>query len=278
MSDTTLQKRCSRCRDTKPADQFRRDRSNKDGLTGWCKTCWKDFRASLDYDVDPTLCEKCCSRCKSVKPVDQFGAYRKNKDGLCSWCRTCSSDHNRDRSLTLNYVVDPEMREKLCGKCKNTKPVDQFDRNRRRKDGLQNRCRACLKEINRDWYAQNKDRAAELARAWAADNPDLVKAAGRKGHLKKMYGLTLEDYDQLLEAQGGECVCGAVEDPLHVDHDHGTGEVRGLLCGSCNRTLGMASDSPERLLALVEYLRHPPARQLRLAAHQMIEMGSELCV
>lgn len=255
MTDITLQKRCSRCKKIKPADQFRRDRSNKDGLTGWCKSCWKEFRAALDYDVDPSVREKRCSKCKEIKPVDQFSPYRKSRDGLGSWCKPCANEHARESAHQLNYDVDPTIREKRCGKCKEIKSVDQFDRNRRRKDGLQTRCRACMKEINGDWYAQNKDKASVLAKAYAAANPEKMKAIGRKGHLKKTYGLTLDDYDRMLEAQGGQCVCGVVEDPLHVDHDHDTGEVRGLLCGSCNRTLGMALDSPERLLVLARYLR-----------------------
>jgi hypothetical protein len=112
-----------------------------------------------------------------------------------------------------------------------------------------------MKEVNREWYERNTDKMAALSRAWAASNPDRAKAIGRKGHLKKTYGLTLEDYDRLLEAQGGKCVCGSTKKPLHVDHDHETGEVRGLLCGPCNRTIGMALESPERLMALVRYLK-----------------------
>lgn len=254
MVDVTPRKCCGKCGRTKSVDQFSRDRSNKDGLAAWCKACWKEFRATVDYDVDPTVREKRCSKCKFIKPVNQFGAYRKSKDGLGPWCKPCAREHNRERARRLNYDVDSTLIEKRCGKCKEIKPVDQFDRHRGRKDGFQTRCRVCMKEINRDWYVRNKSRAAANVKAWAQKYPERAKLAGRKGHLKKTYGLTVEDYDRMLEAQGGKCVCGAVEDPLHVDHDHKTGEVRGLLCGSCNRTIGMALDSPKRLRVLALYL------------------------
>ena len=60
------------------------------------------------------------------------------------------------------------------------------------------------------------------------------KISDRKSHLKRKYGLTLEEYDAMLEAQGGVCaICGEPrpeERTLHVDHDHETGAIRGLLC------------------------------------------------
>jgi hypothetical protein len=123
-----------------------------------------------------------------------------------------------------------------------------------------------MKEINQDWYAQNKDRAAVLAKAWAAKNPEKMKIAGRKGHLKKTYGLTLDEYDALLESQDGRCGgCGEDFDDAtpHVDHDHVTGVVRGLLCSPCNKALGMALESPERLQGLVRYLRRSRKRLVR---------------
>lgn len=257
MVDSTHQKRCTRCKESKSSDQFSSNRKNKDGLAAWCKPCWKEFRASLDYDVDPAIREKRCSRCKTVQPVDQFSPYRKSRDGLGSWCKSCVNEHGRQRSATLNYEVDPALPEKRCGKCGVVKPVEEFDRQRRRRDGLQVNCRACMREINRAWYERNKEKMAGLSTAWAAKNPERAKAIGRKGHLWKTYGLTLEDYDRRLEAQGGKCVCGAAGELLHVDHDHETGEVRGLLCGPCNRTIGMALDSPERLMALARYLQTP---------------------
>ena len=74
------------------------------------------------------------------------------------------------------------------------------------------------------------------------------------------YGMLPADYDRWLEAQNYECaICGThTEDlpkALAVDHNHRTGNVRGLLCGSCNAGLGMFKDDPERLEEAIRYLR-----------------------
>jgi hypothetical protein len=80
----------------------------------------------------------------------------------------------------------------------------------------------------------------------------------RKSHLKRKYGLTLEQYDAMLEAQGGVCaICRQPrpeERTLHVDHDHDTGAIRGLLCFTCNNALGDFRDEPELFHAAAEYL------------------------
>lgn len=82
------------------------------------------------------------------------------------------------------------------------------------------------------------------------------------------YGITSERVAEMLKEQDGKCaICGNVEhwrhplsgrgQPLSVDHNHETGDVRGLLCNSCNRGLGLFGDSPERLRAAAAYLeRH----------------------
>lgn len=72
------------------------------------------------------------------------------------------------------------------------------------------------------------------------------------------------EYDKLLEAQGGRCaICGSMRKyRLNVDHDHKTGEVRGLLCRLCNgRLLTAARDSVDILEAAIDYLTHPPAKR-----------------
>ncbi len=79
---------------------------------------------------------------------------------------------------------------------------------------------------------------------------------GKIARRKRIYGLTLEDYNKLVEKQEGKCaICGRLDDNLHVDHDHKTGQVRGLLCKLCNPLLGLAGDNIDILLNAVRYLK-----------------------
>ena len=76
--------------------------------------------------------------------------------------------------------------------------------------------------------------------------------------IKTRYGITLDEFEERLAAQGGVCaICGKVCNlsRLSVDHDHETGRVRGLLCRRCNFMLGYAKDRPETLEAGARYLR-----------------------
>lgn len=72
----------------------------------------------------------------------------------------------------------------------------------------------------------------------------------------RKYGLSTGDYERMLAEQGGRCaVCRALPATvLNVDHCHETGLVRGLLCGTCNRALGQASDNPQLLRKLADYV------------------------
>lgn len=84
----------------------------------------------------------------------------------------------------------------------------------------------------------------------------------RAANLKFRYGLSLADYDALLIRQGGGCaICGTPSD-LHVDHDHATGRVRGLLCRGCNIGVGHFADDSHRVAAASLYLsfHHPSHR------------------
>lgn len=89
--------------------------------------------------------------------------------------------------------------------------------------------------------------ATLAARAWQKRNPEAKARYARGVHLKAKFGITPEDYDVMLRKQHGKCaVCRQPEKvvgkSLAVDHDHNTGKVRGLLCGSCNQLLGIFED------------------------------------
>jgi hypothetical protein len=86
------------------------------------------------------------------------------------------------------------------------------------------------------------------------------KRAKRNGRLRAEFGITADEYDSMLAAQGGVCaICGvsaadARGHRLHVDHCHDTGRVRGILCGNCNLGLGKFGDDAARLGRAVDYL------------------------
>lgn len=104
----------------------------------------------------------------------------------------------------------------------------------------------------------NNSRAARAAYAkeWRKRNPLLAK----ESHLKKSYGITMAEYDAMLESQDGVCaICGAHDQhfSLAVDHNHKTTAVRGLLCTNCNKMLGHAHDNVDVLRKAIAYLeRH----------------------
>jgi len=91
-------------------------------------------------------------------------------------------------------------------------------------------------------------------------SPDKENGRKDKQRLKSKYGITLEQFENLLKSQGGVCrifknKC-SVYAYLSVDHDHKTGQVRGLLCRSCNLVLGFAREEPEILEAAITYLKY----------------------
>lgn len=109
--------------------------------------------------------------------------------------------------------------------------------------------------------------------SWRADYPgklrshcrdcENIRARGRKNipvvsktlNLKKRFGLTLEQWDEMNLLQGGMCAICDGESELCVDHNHRTGQIRGLLCKSCNLSLGLIKDSIVVAQAVVEYLK-----------------------
>jgi Recombination endonuclease VII len=100
------------------------------------------------------------------------------------------------------------------------------------------------------WHAARPDKRREYNLRWASKNPERK----REAHFKHEYGLTLDAVEALKQAQDGMCAVCLEPAELVVDHDHGTNEVRGMLCEPCNQGLGHFRDSPVRLTAAVQYL------------------------
>ena len=126
------------------------------------------------------------------------------------------------------------------------------------------------REINRRSYEKKtKEEHAEATRLWRLANPEKERLARRKNKLRSTYGLSLDEYNAMFKAQSGVCkICGKPEikmqkrgsdtnltpESLHVDHDHATGAIRGLLCYRCNTALGKFDDRPDLLRKAAKYV------------------------
>lgn len=168
-------------------------------------------------------------------------------------CHLCEEPATRNaRGAPTKYCADCRPKTKFadmpprenCGRC--GKPRD---------GGHKYYCLECERERNRQRRQENHEHHA---------------LKDRKRTLRRFYGMTLEDYDDMLAAQGGGCAgCGASRSTLklpkgqsdrgargrlHIDHCHATGIVRGILCNGCNAALGQVKDNPATLRVLADYL------------------------
>jgi hypothetical protein len=191
---------------------------------------------------------KWCPQCSEVKPKTLFQKCARSKDGCQTYCGEC----RRKNGLTARTKrgANPfrsELYERrkqtpagmgYCPKCDDDKPLDEFPQYKRRTVPFP-WCLTCKRQYDNDLYYAKPDQY-------------------RNYRLKQLYGISLSEYDKMLQDQGGGCAVCSQQCPtgrkLAVDHDHATGQIRGLLCVDCNTTLGSVRDDPQRLLDLVAYL------------------------
>lgn len=157
-----------------------------------------------------------------------------------------------------------------CTRCDKTKPISEFHKSSSKR-GHMTWCKKCQAEYNTGIYYHErggKERMKRYSKEYyhrrLAKDPNWH----RNQHLKQRYGITIEDYDRMLKEQGGRCkicqtpgvksiILGDRHNRYHrlyIDHDHETGEIRGLLCYHCNIVLGHLFDDLERARAVVKHL------------------------
>lgn len=197
---------------------------------GWCRTHYNRARLNNGDPGPAEIMTKVRGRECSFD-----GCRRKHdSNGLCA-----GHNYQRKNGMELRPLEArrdrserDEQGRKLCIECRTHRPVSDFHRNRNAGDGLAVACTSCTQDRR----------------------------------LVRSYGLTLDEYRQRLEAQGGGCaICGQQNEngrALAVDHDHsccpgskscGTC-VRGLLCSNCNMAIGLMQDRPQRLRDAADYL------------------------
>jgi hypothetical protein len=145
---------------------------------------------------------------------------------------------------------------KWCNSCERQLPLDAFALSAARPSGRQSYCRGCQTEATRRYRAAHPERAREKNRR---TRERFGRDYYRDRNLRLNHGITLVEYEALLEAQDGLCaICDGAPNgsgALHVDHDHESGRIRGLLCSNCNRGIGHLQDDPVILERAIGYLR-----------------------
>jgi hypothetical protein len=125
----------------------------------------------------------------------------------------------------------------FCSYCGQDKTVSEFYPAEVRQNTKKAKCKECQRE-----YARRRNKLR-------------TKREEQHNNLKRLYGITIEEYENLYVMQGGRwLICNVLYDVLSVDHNHKTNQVRGLLCKNCNFGLGHFRDDPELLHSAINYL------------------------
>ena len=140
---------------------------------------------------------------------------------------------------------------KRCPSCGRRLALSEFPKNRSSRDGLATYCKPCHNRIGRE-------------------NREKRHGSTRHYHLLYRYGVGAAEVDRLIAEQGGLCAICRERPAEHVDHDHATGAIRGVLCFNCNGGLGQFRDRVDLLLAASAYLQREPPLQPTRRPEQLV--------
>lgn len=137
---------------------------------------------------------------------------------------------------------------KQCTKCSIEKPLTDFFKNG---PGVRPDCKTCTSKRNNTYKKVHKDKHLKQVKRWQKANPEKMKLYW----IKQKYGLNSNTYMEMLNSQEHKCKICKEKVKLVVDHSHKNGNIRGLLCNSCNTAIGFFKESIESLESAILYLK-----------------------
>ena len=209
---------------------------------------------------------KRCPDCGQTKDLEEFPPAKKRSDGRASYCKTCmrarSKASYRKRAAALGrtvreYEAAPPEGLLRCRDCGEAKPLEDFPRNKNYKSGRHPYCKPCHN-------------------ARGKESKDRLHGGSSYYHRRARYGLEVGEFEEMLLDQGDLCAICRVAPAEHVDHDHETGEVRGILCFNCNGGLGQFRDRVDILLNAIAYLERGKAWQRVIMCTDVFQLPSPL--
>lgn len=199
---------------------------------------------------------KICTKCNQSKDKSEFRVrYDKRSNSLYinSICRTCEKEYDRERMRT-KYKSDPNYREYSKTMSKKFREENPNYYKNYKYDLSQDQVDK-YKEKAKLYYQKNKDNIKKYQSSYRKTD------AAKNSKLKSRYGITLEQYNQILINQGNKCpICSCQFSSTeyyrrpNIDHCHRTDKIRGILCHKCNTGIGLLNDNPKLLQNAIKYL------------------------
>lgn len=150
---------------------------------------------------------------------------------------------------------------RCCVTCGVTKPETEFRLRKSQATGEHYRgkvCRTCHQEKSLEWRRINPLKVQKYNKKQRDKNPDRRRADAIQAHFRRKFGITVQERDEMLAAQGGRCLICETDTPAGkgwcIDHHHDTGRIRGILCAPCNSFIGLAKESALILQRAIKYL------------------------
>ncbi|MEU6036691.1 endonuclease VII domain-containing protein [Actinomadura sp. NPDC047616] len=245
-------KYCPRCEQIKSVEEFGRNRSTKSGLTAYCKRCHntvmvegkrrkhgseRNYLLKLRYGITE----------------EEMEQMRAQQGGVCVICLQNAARHvDHDHMTGL-------VRHLLCFKCNGGIGQFEDDPQWMRDAALYlelggPHARRMMIELGTKVINRANRHVLNELRRWAKPRP-LEEGSTRHHHLRRKYGIDHHDAELLLHLQVGLCAICCDRPAEHVDHDHDTGDVRGMLCTGCNTGMGQLGDDPISLRRAADYVQ-----------------------
>lgn len=181
---------------------------------------------------------KKCSVCDEIKDFNEFCNKSSSSDGKANFCKTCKSKKDKI------YRENNKEKIKEATKSWHTKNIERSN------------------DYYLNWRLKNKENKKLYDQKYRTENKERKKEyhnseIAKDSKLKRTYGISLNEYESMLDEQNGVCYICFEKDSvkLAVDHNHKTGEVRKLLCKKCNTAIGLLREDTKIIENVLNYIK-----------------------
>lgn len=147
---------------------------------------------------------------------------------------------------------------KKCIFCNLEKDITEFYF-RKKENKYHNQCKSCIKEKNKTYSLKYKNEKSIYHKCYRNKNKNKIRLKENRNRLLREYNLTPEQKEQMIISQNFKCKCCLKDlnslnsSRIHIDHNHKTGKVRGILCQTCNLAFGLMKECSDNIKRLLEY-------------------------